>query len=274
MCPMKRSIVAAATVALVLAALAPQAQGGDPAELLPNLQVRRAPFVTIEMDGGVRKLRFNTEVANRGNGPLELQALNEECAGDPARYVTFQRLFHDGGEQDGIFDRTEDTSFTQKNDVGCIIFHPKHDHWHFEDFARYELFKIRADGKLRKEAVADSDKVSFCMTDSASLGEPIPGTPTSSYYKAIPQGCQQDEGDGTFPPMGISVGWYDLYGYTLPGQALRITDLPDGPYCLRIRLDPTDRLREFKERDNGRRTRLRIDGGSVDVRDEIPCKSE
>jgi hypothetical protein len=269
---MKRSIVAAATAALLLASLASRASGGEPgSELLPNLQVRGTPFVTSEWESGNRWLRFNTEVANRGVGPLELQARNKPCAGDTQRFRTFQNVFTDS-EGDGVFTRGDDTDFVNER-TGCIIFHPAHNHWHFEDFARYELLQIRPDGYLKKTAVADADKVSFCMTDTSSLGEPILGTAPQRWYKAIPEGCLQNE-DETFDPMGISVGWYDLYGYTLAGQELVITDLPEGPYCLRIRLDPTDRLREIQEKDNGHRIRLKIDDEGVEVRATVPCKSE
>ena len=47
---------------------------------------------------------------------------------------------------------------------------------------------------------------------------------------------------------GLSIGWADYYGSTLPGQELDIRGLPDGRYCLRNEADPADRLDESDER--------------------------
>lgn len=264
---MKRLIVSALVTSLLALSLTSQASAGGESELLPNLQVRRplkvhqAPYMKIREgdDGASRWLHFDTEVANRGPGPLELRPRTEPCDGDPQRYPTSQAVFLDD-DGDGAFDREVDAA-AHEYDAGCIIYHQAHDHWHFEDFAEYKLLKVKADGSLRTKAVQRADKVSFCMTDTGALTNQPPGTPGERHYLAIPQGCQQQE-DGSFPPMGISVGWFDLYAWSLPQrtQALEITDLPNGPYCLRIELDPSDRLLETSEADNRRSTRIYIKG--------------
>jgi hypothetical protein len=177
---------------LLIAALIPNARGGHEPKLLPNLRVRRPPYVKIqEIDkrrgDPTKKLRFDTEVANRGMGPLELQATTANCEGDPRRFTTFQRIFRDAEDGDGIFDREVDTTSVEE-EAGCVIYHPAHEHWHFENFARYRLFRIRRDGTLVKKAVADSDKVSFCMTDSDPLNTKPEGQPERALLPRHPSG--------------------------------------------------------------------------------------
>jgi hypothetical protein len=49
--------------------------------------------------------------------------------------------------------------------------------------------------------------------------------------------------------MGLSVGWGDVYQWSLPGQYIDITDLPPGTYRLRAVADPSH---WFVEQDNTR----------------------
>ncbi len=81
----------------------------------------------------------------------------------------------------------------------------------------------------------------------------LPGSPRFLHYGD----CTQDS------ITGLSIGWADYYGSTLPGQELDIRGLPDGRYCLRNEADPTDRLDESDEGNNGRSTLVRIRGRTV-----------
>ena len=155
----------------------------------------------------------------------------------------FQRIFGDA-DGDGTFTRGIDTVLGRRF-AGCSVFHIEHDHWHFEEFARYRLVKPST-GRL----VASSEKVSFCVRDSIRFDAALPGSPSAPHYGA----CTQDS------VTGLSIGWADYYGSTLPGQELDIRGLPDGRYCLRNEADPADRLDESDEENNGRSTLVRIRG--------------
>ena len=48
-----------------------------------------------------------------------------------------------------MFDRLEDTE-TVAEPVGCMIFHDIHNHYHFEDFAQYDLYRVN-----RRQAQGD-----------------------------------------------------------------------------------------------------------------------
>lgn len=268
---MNTRIAALAVSAVLGLSVAPQAGAGDAAELLPNLRPRAPKDVRVATEGNRRWLYFSTEIANAGRGPLELQPKAESCDGDAARRPTFQHIFLDENSN-GEFDRGSESEpgdgFTERP-AGCSVFHPGHDHWHFEDFARYELFKLRSDGTLRRRAARTADKVSFCMTDTKTLGVAPPGTPSDPYYKPLGQGC------GELDESGISIGWYDLYAHDLPehSQALPITMLKPGRFCLSYSIDPAHRLNEIKDTDNVRMMRLWIGNNAVRRFPRKPCPS-
>src|SRR5206468_7478605 len=109
--------------------------------------------IGIEYDPatGRKLLRFSTTIANLGEGPLEVIPTNNAATGMTDAY---QRLYgHD--DQGNWF--VANTSY-----VGTFIFHPEHEHWHMEDFARYELHDVAPDGSVGGTVLASSEKVSFC----------------------------------------------------------------------------------------------------------------
>ncbi len=126
---------------------------------------------------GTRKLLyFSTETRNVGAGDLVM--------GDPAT----NPLFH---------------------------FASCHGHYHFEEFAVYDLL----DGNGNK--IASSHKVGFCLLDVH------PWSPTAN-----PQ-AKYDCNN-----QGIQAGWADVYPAGLPCQYIDITGVPSGEYVLRLEVNP------------------------------------
>jgi Lysyl oxidase len=230
------------------------AGGGDPA-LLPDVVVQPLREIRIQKGAGVKLLRFASIIGNAGAGVVELKpdtpsrSAENDCDddGDPLNdRKAFQRIFGDA-DGDGVFTRGTDTVL-EKRFAGCSFFHVAHNHWHFEEFARYRLVKPKS-GRV----VASSEKVSFCVRDSLRFDATLPGSPGFLHYGD----CTQDS------ITGLSIGWADYYSSTLPGQELDIRGLPDGRYCLRNEADPTDRLDESDEGNNGRSILVRIRGRTV-----------
>jgi hypothetical protein len=247
-----RSLTSLALVMVSLVSGGGVANAGAPgrgdAVLRPNLVTLPFGDVSIERSPGVRALRFSNTVGNRGPGVLELLPVADDCDGDGDPQddrSAFQRLYDDT-DGDGVFTRGVDRPFGERF-VGCMLFHPEHDHWHLEDFARYELTRP-ATGRV----VALSDKVSFCVRDSLAAWSPQ-GAPSQPYFGE----CTQD---GT---TGLSVGWADLYQADLYGQSLDIHGLANGRYCLRSLADPSRRIAERRDDDNRRSLLLRIRGSTV-----------
>ena len=118
--------------------------------------------------------------------------------------------------------------FTDYN-IGSLIWHDEHGHWHFKQYARYVLTDESAPGSSGVE----SEKTSFCLLDTDRVKPPLKG---ASKFPVFRQ-CGSDE-------QGISSGWADSYPYYLPGQAIDITGLSDGRYLLTIEIDPGHKILE------------------------------
>jgi hypothetical protein len=254
------ALLASASLALagigVMAATPPPASAAaaDP-QLLPDVVMRPLTEIRIQKRQGLKRLRFASIIGNAGTGVVELRpdspgnSASNDCDrdGDPLNdRKAFQRIFGDS-DGDGVFTRGIDTVLDRRF-AGCSFFHVAHDHWHFEEFARYRLERPKSG-----LAVASSEKVSFCVRDSLAFAPALPGSPLVSHYG----NCTQDS------VTGLSIGWADYYSSTLPGQELDVKGLPDGRYCLRIEADPSDRLVESDDANNGRSTLLRIRGKEV-----------
>jgi hypothetical protein len=114
---------------------------------------------------------------------------------------------------------------------GLFEFAQCHQHYHFRNYAKYELIDP-ASGKVWRAA-----KRGFCMLDTdpnpAWLGEP----PHDHYYRS----CGSTGSSGN---QGISVGWTDTYRFFLGGQYFVLDGgdgqavVPPGRYLLRITANP------------------------------------
>jgi hypothetical protein len=115
-----------------------------------------------------------------------------------------------------------------------------HTHWHVNDLELYELIPL----ELTSTITAGLDaKIGFCFFDTHAYRLTLPGAPQSAHYT----GCGTSSALAV--TMGLSVGWGDVYQWTLPGQYIDITGLPAGNYRLRAVADPNH---WFVEQDNTR----------------------
>jgi len=253
--------IAAAGV-LTATVLAPGAAGG-PAALTPDLVTLAVEQeqIVVTREKSKTLLRLTTEVANVGNGPLEVypSTLSADCDGDgdPANdRDASQRVFDDTNGSGG-FEPGSDAVAAERQ-FGCMRYHAAHDHWHVLDFARYELRRDPG-GK----PVAGSRKVGFCLLDTrrAYPGPISPEQPRYPFGSARPEvGCDQNA------TQGISAGWADSYVFAVPGQQLDVSGLPRGRYCLVSRADPLDLLAELDEANNTRRVRIALRPHRLSVR--------
>jgi Lysyl oxidase len=256
--------IGACGAALVFAADSARSRA-EGEQLLPDLVVRWPHELYVERRGDRIRLRVSNTVANKGKGPLELTGGedNPECDNgtNPGR-TTVQTIFRDSADTDslGYFERDEDT-LSDPSPAGCSRFHATHNHWHFDNFARYTLYREKT-GK----AVAGSRKVSFCVIDTGQPFGELDGSPLDRYYPQDPTGQ-----DPEFPTCsetsvdGLSIGWEDTYSASLPGQGILVDGLPRGRYCLTMEADPpvdeldTDGvLEEVHEDNNLRELRIRM----------------
>jgi lysyl oxidase len=206
-----------------------------PAYRYPDLKTLKPTDLQFDTVGGSQVLRFSNTVWNRGQGPLELRGKTVTTStGDKTR--VFQRIYDGSG------------NYTSKA-VGVFAYHPSHNHFHFGDFARYELW-TRAEydrwvesGGSQGQAQRRGSKTTFCIMDTRKVRD-LTGSPGSTVYSQCGRTLQ-----------GLSVGWGDTYGYHLPEQWIDLgtTRLADGRYVLRSVADPKNRLYESANKNNALR---------------------
>jgi Lysyl oxidase len=221
-----------------------------PAELMPDLVTLPFDGISIHQEGARTVLRFGNTIGNQGLGVLELRPRRRDCNGDgdfTNDRLAIERIYEDTNAS-GAFERGTDL-IGRTVEVGCMVFHPAHHHWHLQRFARYELRSI-ATG----DTVVASPKVSFCVRDSLVAFADLPGFSVFAYYGE----CKRNS------ITGLSVGWADWYGAFLPGQDLDVTGLPNGRYCLTSTADPQDGIDEADETNNVRSRLLRLADGTVE----------
>ncbi|HJR44095.1 MAG TPA: lysyl oxidase family protein [Actinomycetota bacterium] len=246
-----------AACALVLLSLAPPSAGSDRAEQLPNL-VAMAPFDLeigeADTDAPGRPagpaLRFATGANNRSDYALELsgqpsgttEAVAQQCVAWAAPRVC-----------------------TERKEVGTFAWHPEHGHFHFQDFALYELRRLRPNGEVdmrRRGLVATSGKVSFCIIDverDENRG-PLYTAPYPLYYSCLAGLSMQ----------GISPGWRDVYANSTVGQQIPLEGIEDGIYALVVVIDPLNRLLESDDTDNSAVVHIRLSGEVEILCDQVP----
>lgn len=238
------------------AADAPSQRSGKGTPLLPNLRPQVASDVHIRGRGAGRVLRFETALASVGRGPMEVRPNNRlQC---PSGQRGASQIIYRDVDGSGSFNRNRDTKFGRRV-AGCMLFHRSHDHWHFAASTRYSLRPVKG-----PRTVSAHRKMSFCLRDSAR----VPASFGSWNYPRFYGACSQNA------PMGVSIGWADIYQSFLDGQSLRLpAGLPNGRYCLRIRVDPTNLLKETNERDNESERAIRIIGRKVALAPNRLCRA-
>jgi hypothetical protein len=219
--------------------------------LWPNLK----PLPAFELrlgtnfSTGGKEIRFSVTSFNWGLGPLELVAGETGSQGQNV----YQRVYNSDGSYQIYF-------------AGTFVWHPSHNHFHFGDYALYSLAPMNAPGGSPKSG----SKTTFCIMDTTKVDGSLPGAPQQAVYATCGSTIQ-----------GMSVGWGDTYGYTLPGQSIDFTGNPSGDYCLTVQIDPKGRLCEVDETadncgvstDNRASSLLRIDveRSTVTVLDDTGC---
>lgn len=141
-----------------------------------------------------------------------------------------------------------------------MVFHSTHSHWHLEASSFYSL---RPAASTETPASAHR-KTSFCLRDS----ERVPARMGTFDYPLYYGACSRDR------PMGVTIGWTDVYQSFLDGQSLVLgsrEQVPNGRYCLSIRVDPRDALRESDEEDNVAKRAIRIRGDAVTLLPNDVC---
>lgn len=119
-----------------------------------------------------------------------------------------------------------------------------HNHWHVERVASVRLGSTESRSLPEDGPRARIDsKAGFCFYDHT---HELKRGPDKGVYSAY--GCGMN--DSQFVGMGLSTGWNDTYGSTLPGQTIDVSGLEDGTYRMWFLVDENGWFRESTEANN------------------------
>ena len=223
-------LASAAIIAIAGSSAATLAQS----DTLPDVIVRQSDLFdndfSTNIEPGRIHLRLSNGTANIGIGKLHLYGGADN--GDGTQQV-IQRVFRDDGS---FWERT----------AGNFIYHPTHNHIHFEAWGQYRLREILP-GDGVGPIVAQGEKTSFCIIDLGVHDSELPGF--------LPNGEFRNCGSTV---QGLSIGWIDVYSKGLPDQNIDVTDVPEGEYWLESEVDPEGHVLESDETNNIARIKVTI----------------
>lgn len=164
-------------------------------------------------------LTFGADVWNRGPAPLLVEGFRVEGEDRMDAYQYF----------------TQDGDIVGRAAVGSFDFdhRPRHQHWHFLQFARYRLLDAGQVSAVR------SKKQAFCLAPT----DPIDLTVDGAMWRPDSLGFTQCGGEtAIWIREVLPTGWGDTYYQGVPGQSFDITDLPNGTYWIEVRANPAGLL--------------------------------
>jgi lysyl oxidase len=119
---------------------------------------------------------------------------------------------------------------------------PGHQHWHFEQFARYSL--LAED----QSQIVRSEKTGFCLAPTDAIDMSTPGANWNPYAIGLATACGSRSSIWTREVLPS--GWGDTYFQGLPGQSFDISDLPNGTYFIAVEANPDGLLIEGSTTNN------------------------
>lgn len=111
-----------------------------------------------------------------------------------------------------------------------------HDHWHFEQFAQYQLLNSG------KNLAVRSHKVGFCIAPT----DPVDLVPPTAVWQPSYLGFGGRCGSPTalWVQEMMPTGWADTYFQSVAGQSFDITRVPNGTYYVEVVANPEKVLHE------------------------------
>ncbi|GAB1645099.1 lysyl oxidase family protein [Krasilnikovia sp. MM14-A1259] len=117
-----------------------------------------------------------------------------------------------------------------------------HKHWHFTDFAQYNLLK--ADKKL----AVRSGKEAFCLANTDAVDYTVPNAKWRPENTDLSTACGGNTAVAVREVLDAGNG--DTYSQARPGQSFEVTDLPNGTYYIEVKANPANKLAEVSTSNN------------------------
>jgi hypothetical protein len=191
-------------------------------DTLPDLVSVPAWRIGSEVDeDGTDRLTFNAHEWNAGPAPLVVEGYRR---GSGEVMDAYQFFYRDGKE-------------VGSTETGTMEYHdaPEHDHWHFLDFASYEL--VTAKGS----PVTTSGKQSWCLAPTDPVDLSVPGAVWRPEATGLDSTCGGRS--ALWLREVLPAGWGDTYGQ-YQTQAFDLTGVRNGTYQIKITVNPNGNLHE------------------------------
>lgn len=217
-------------------------------KLLPDLVSLPAYGISTHSEDGRDLLDFAATVFNGGPGPLVAEGFRRGSRELMGAYQFFYR-----GEKQ-----------VASRKVGTMEFdnRPSHLHWHFHDFAVYDLVNAR------HQRLRTSGKEAFCLAPTDAINLLLPGAVVDPGNGDLATAC--GEKSSVWVREVLAAGWGDTYTQQRAGQSIDITGLRNGTYWIRIVANPVKRLYEVTRKNNVSLRRVILGGAPGDRTVTVP----
>ena len=197
-------------------------------DVLPDLVSLPALGIQTHTEGGKDLLDFGATVYNAGQAPLVAEGFRKGSSGVMDAYQFFYR----------------NGQLVTNARVGSMEYdsRPSHLHWHFRDFAVYDL----VNGSNTR--VGTSGKEAFCLAPTDAINMLQKGAVRDPGDSDLSTAC--GEASSIWVREVLAAGWGDTYTQARAGQSIDITNLANGTYKIRITANPEGRLREVTRANN------------------------
>ncbi len=213
----------------------PTGRAGVPADV-PKPDLRSLPAWDISItdgeDGDVAGkdyLAFSANVWNAGPAPLVVDGFRKPGA---ELMDSYQYYYDAKGKQVGY------------SPAGTMEWDPRvgHEHWHFTDFASYQLLSADQTRRVR------SGKEAFCLANTDAVDYTVKNANWHPYNTDLSTACGSQNAISVREVLDVGSG--DTYTQYRPGQSFDITDLPNGTYYIKVIANPAKRLQETSLKNN------------------------
>ncbi|SDK79232.1 Lysyl oxidase [Nocardioides sp. YR527] len=212
-------------------------------DTLPDLISLPAWQISTEVDeGGTDRLNFAANEWNAGPGPMIVEGFRRGTAPVMDAY----QMFYRDGEQVGV------------KRTGTMEFHeaPEHNHWHFLDFAKYELVDAK------DKVVSTSGKQSWCLAPTDPVDLTVPGATLRPGQTGLESACGAKS--ALWLRESMPTGWGDTYDQSQT-QAFDLRKVKNGTYRIKVTVNPDGNLYE-RTRSNNVSYRTVTIGGKAGAR--------
>jgi hypothetical protein len=211
----------------------------DP-DTTPDLRSLPAFGITLTKHGF---LQFAATVWNGGPSPLVIDGFRNTADQD---LMDAYQYFYDADGNPAGYANAGSMEWDDRHG---------HNHWHFEDFARYRLLDADMNNVVR------SRKEAFCLANTDAVDYTVDGANWRPYNTELSTAC------GDYSSLSVRevllAGSGDTYYQGLPGQSFNVKDLDNGIYFVAVEANPFGVLIEGDSSNNNAYRKIKLSGAGA-----------